>query len=129
MPAQRSLLPHAILHAAGTMFNLADTLLATVPLPALKYEHTHWVRGATPLSTQPVVVAALVAYLVVIFGIREFMKNRNPLKLQYLFQAHNVLLSSGSLLLLSLMVEEVAPMVWKHGIFWGMCDEGMWTNV
>ena len=27
------------------------------------------------------------------------------------------------------MAEEIAPLYWKHGLFWVMCDEGMWNQV
>ena len=111
------------------MFNLADAILTYVPLPTLKYEHTHWVRGATPLSTQPVVVAALVAYLVIIFGIQEIMRNRKPLKLQVPFMIHNVYLTTGSGLLLLLMLEEILPKLWNHGLFYAICISGSWTEV
>jgi len=56
------------------------------------------------------------------------MKNRPPMKLQGLFQLHNILLSAGSALLLALMVEEIAPLLFKNGVFWAMCDDDMWTN-
>ena len=111
------------------MFNLADAIQAYVPLPELKYEHTHWVRGATPLSTQPVVVAALVAYLVVIFGIQEIMRNRKPLKLQVPFMIHNVYLTTGSGVLLLLMLEEILPKLFSHGTFYAICNSGSWTEV
>ncbi|KAI0793511.1 GNS1/SUR4 membrane protein [Abortiporus biennis] len=110
------------------MAPLADFILNYVPLPTLPRHLTSYVPGMTPMSTPQEVFPSLVAYLVVIFSIREFMKNKQPLKLQGLFQLHNVILSSGSFILLSLILEEVVPMVWKHGIFWGMCDEGMWTS-
>ncbi|KZV77174.1 GNS1/SUR4 membrane protein [Peniophora sp. CONT] len=110
------------------MFNLADAILTHVPLPELKYEHTHWVRGATPLSTQPVVVAALVTYLVTIFGIQEIMKNRKPLKLQIPFMIHNVYLTTGSGLLLLLMLEEILPKLWNHGVFYALCNSNSWTE-
>lgn len=111
------------------MAPFADFLLKNVPLPNVPYHLTHYVPGETPLSTTPQVVAALATYLAVIFGLREVMKTQAPLKLQFLFQLHNVILSSGSALLLVLMAEEVAPIVWKHGLFYGICDEGSWTKV
>jgi len=110
------------------MAPLADFLLKYVPLPSLPHYLTKYVPGQTPMSTPEQVFPALVAYLVVIFGVQEIMKNRKPLKLQYLFQAHNIFLSGGSLILLTLMVEEVAPLLWKNGLFWSMCHEGMWTK-
>lgn len=117
------------LPTSPAMAPLADFLLAYAPLPSLPYYLTSYVKGVSPLSTQPAVVAALVSYLVIVFGIREVMKNQQPLRLQFLFQPHNIILSSGSALLLVLMVEEIAPIVWKHGLFYGMCNTASWTPV
>ncbi|EMD42057.1 hypothetical protein CERSUDRAFT_42249 [Gelatoporia subvermispora B] len=109
------------------MAPLADFLLNVVPF-SLPHYLTTYVPGTTPLSTTREVIPTLVAYLVIVFGTREFMKTRPPFKLQYLFQLHNILLSAGSALVLALMLEEAAPMVWKNGLFWGMCNEQMWTS-
>jgi hypothetical protein len=111
------------------MAPLADFLTTYLPLPNVPYHYTHYVNGKTPLSTTPEVIAALVGYLVLVFGIREYMKDKQPIKLNILFQLHNVLLSAGSLLLLLLMVEEVAPIAWKHGLFHAMCNDNSWTRV
>ncbi|TFL06547.1 elongase of fatty acids ELO [Pterulicium gracile] len=107
---------------------LADLILDYVPLPTLPYHLTHWVPGKTPLSTSTEVYPVLAAYLAIIFGIQAYMKNKSPLKLTLLFQAHNVFLSAGSLLLLVLMIEEVVPMVWNRGVFSAMCGEESWNN-
>ncbi|KAH8100716.1 GNS1/SUR4 membrane protein [Cristinia sonorae] len=109
------------------MAPIADFILNYVPLPKVPYYLTSYVPGKTPLSTPQEVYPALVTYLVVIFSIQWFMKDRPALKLQYPFQAHNVFLSAGSLLLLVLMLEEVIPSIWKHGVFYGMCNVNMWT--
>lgn len=111
------------------LMNVADLILAYVPLPTLPYYLTHYVRGATPLSTQPVVVSVILAYLATIFAIRELLKNHQPYRLQFLFQAHNVILSSGSALLLVLMLEEILPIFWKHGLFYALCNTRAWTEV
>jgi fatty acid elongase 3 len=111
------------------MAPLADFILKHVPLPQIPYHLTHYVRGATPLSTQPVVLAVLAAYLATIFGIREIMKTRQPQKLTFLFQVHNALLSSGSALLLALMLEEILPIYWQHGTFYALCNAKAWTEV
>ncbi|KAI0348065.1 GNS1/SUR4 membrane protein [Trametopsis cervina] len=110
------------------MAPLADFILAHVPLPKLPTYLTSYVVGETPLSTPTQVWSTLAAYLVIIFSTQAFMKSRPAYKLQIPFQIHNVFLSSGSLLLLALIVEEVAPEVWKHGLFWGMCNAGMWKS-
>lgn len=111
------------------MARLADFLLQHAPLPNLPYHLTHYVRGATPLSTQPVVLGILAGYLATIFGIREIMKTRQPQKLTFLFQVHNALLSSGSALLLALMLEEIVPIYWHHGLFQALCGARAWTEV
>ena len=111
------------------MAPIADFILASIPLPDLPYHYTHYVQGKTPLSTTPSVVAALVTYLVVVFGLRFIMQSQDPLKLRFLFQLHNLILSVGSGVLLVLMVEEVAPIVWKNGLFYAICNENAWTPV
>ncbi|KAM5536196.1 hypothetical protein V8D89_010095 [Ganoderma adspersum] len=112
------------------MAPLADFLLATLPLKSLgvPYEWTHYVPGKTPMSTPLEVFPALVVYLVIIFGIQAWMKNRPPLKLQFLFRLHNAFLTSGSFLLVALMMEEVLPLVYKNGVFWGLCNVKMWSE-
>lgn len=63
-----------------------------------------------------------------------------------LFMLHNFLLSTGSALLLALMLEEVrfwiahlwrtlltlyraqiVPIIWKHGLFYAICADEAWT--
>ena len=40
---------------------------------------------------------------------------------------HNILLSLGSLWLLLLMIEQVAPIVYNHGAFYSICHVNAWT--
>ncbi len=109
---------------------IADLILTHVPLPQLPYHLTHYVRGATPLSTYPVVIGILVGHLAASFGIREIMKTRQPRKLStFLFRLHSAILSSGSALLLVLMLEEIVPIHWRHGVFYALCNAGAWTEV
>ncbi|KAJ3535467.1 hypothetical protein NM688_g6970 [Phlebia brevispora] len=110
------------------MAPLADFILAHVPLPTLPYYLTSYVKGKTPLSTPWEVFPTLLAYLVIIFSTQAFMKDRAPFRPQRLFQLHNVILSGGSLLLMVLILEEVIPMVFKNGVFFGMCSTDMWTS-
>ena len=113
------------------MAPLADFLLSTLPLASLGVPHqlTHYVQGKTPLSTPWEVYPTLAAYLVIIFSIQAWMKNRPPFKLQFLFRLHNAFLTSGSALLVALILEQVVPLVYQHGVFWGMCDNDMWNKV
>jgi len=55
------------------------------------------------------------------------MKNQQPHKLTPLFQAHNMILSSGSLLLLILMLEEILPILRKEGLHHAICAPEAWT--
>lgn len=57
------------------------------------------------------------------------MRSRQPMKLTFLFQLHNVALSSGSLLLLLLMVEEILPIIRDRGLFYSICGPEAWTSV
>ncbi|KAL5518942.1 ELO2 [Sanghuangporus vaninii] len=109
------------------MAPVADFILAHVPLPTLPHYLTSYERGKTPLSTSNSVAAALASYLAIIFGVRHLMKSQPPIRLQFLFQLHNIVLSVGSGILLVLMVEEIVPIVWKHGIFYGICNQDSWT--
>jgi fatty acid elongase 3 len=110
------------------MAPLADFLLSWIPF-RLPHYLTSYVVGQTPLSTTPVVVTTLAGYLAVIFGIQAFMTNRQPYKLTTLFQIHNVILSSGSALLLVLMLEEIWPQFWSLGPHNAFCSVEAWTPV
>jgi len=113
------------------MAPIADVLLAALApvLPRVPESYMSWKPGVTPLSTWPAVSAALVAYISTIFGIQTLLKDQQPKRLNALFQVHNLFLTLGSGILLVLMVEEVAPIVWKHGLFYAVCGEGAWTSV
>ncbi|KAG5647990.1 hypothetical protein DXG03_007024 [Asterophora parasitica] len=108
------------------MAPLADFLVAHLPI-SLPTHLTSYVPGKTPLSTTPAVLGTLVAYLAVIFGIKALMTDRQPHRLNALFQTHNVILSSGSLLLLVLMLEEILPIMWTGGVFHALCATEAWT--
>lgn len=110
------------------MAPLADFLVARIPV-SLPPHLTSYVKGETPFSTTSGVVATLFSYLAVIFIVQALMKNQQPHKLTPLFQAHNVILSSGSLLLLVLMLEEILPILWKEGFHYAICAEEAWTAV
>ena len=111
------------------MAPVADFILANIPLPTLPYYLTHYVPEQTPLSTVSSVVKALAAYLVIIFSTQAFMRSRSALKLQFLFQAHNLILTVGSGVLLVLMLEEVVQLFFKGTLFEAICSSKSWTPV
>lgn len=108
--------------------SLADFIEKNVPLP-LPHYITHYVAGQTPISTHKAVATALVSYLAIIFGTQELMKTRQPLRLNGLFQLHNIVLTVGSGLLLVCMAEEVIPIIWRTGWFDSACSTKSWTPV
>ncbi|TFK41157.1 fatty acid elongase [Crucibulum laeve] len=108
------------------MASLADFLLAAIPYRLPRHLYSY-VEGVTPLSTTTSVTTALVSYLAVVFGVQAVMKNQQPHKLTTLFQIHNVILSSGSFLLLALMLEEIVPIMWKNGLHYALCADDAWT--
>ncbi|KAM6488945.1 fatty acid elongase [Amanita muscaria] len=108
------------------MPSLADFLVSHFPFQ-LPVHYTSYVPGKTPLSTTPAVMTTLISYLVVMFGIQAVMKNQKPQKLTTLFRAHNLILTSGSFILLALVVEEILPIYWKNGLFHALCSEEAWT--
>ncbi|KAF8546596.1 GNS1/SUR4 membrane protein, partial [Imleria badia] len=86
---------------------LADFVLSFVPADRIPTHLTSYIPGKTPFSTWPAVISMTVTYLVVVFGTRETMKDKPPLKLTTLFRTHNLILSVGSLILMALIGEEV----------------------
>lgn len=93
--------------------------------PAKKFV---FVPGATPLSTFTATATMLITYYVTVFAGREFMKNREPFKLNGLFMVHNLALTIISGVLLALFAEQLVPTVVRNGIFYAICDyRGGWT--
>lgn len=87
-----------------------------------------FVEGVTRLSTFKETATVLVSYYIIIFGGREIMKNFPALRLNGLFMIHNLYLTIISAVLLALFVEQLVPTVWRHGLFFAICDhKGGWT--
>ncbi|KAH8654105.1 GNS1/SUR4 family-domain-containing protein [Tricladium varicosporioides] len=82
----------------------------------------------TPMSTMKETAITIFLYYVVIFGGRELMRNRPAFKLNLPFMIHNFYLTSISGILLALFIEQLVPTVYKHGLFYAICDvKGGWT--
>eukprot|EP01104_Vermistella_antarctica_P008502 TRINITY_DN212_c0_g4_i1.p1 TRINITY_DN212_c0_g4~~TRINITY_DN212_c0_g4_i1.p1 ORF type:complete len:318 (+),score=104.90 TRINITY_DN212_c0_g4_i1:140-955(+) len=73
-----------------------------------------WEYGVTPLSTWHAPVIACVAYIVVVFGLQAFMKDRQPFTLRFFALIHNLILCvfSGTYVVL-ILCEMWAQ--WKEG--------------
>lgn len=110
---------------------LADFALSLIPADRIPAHLTSYIRGETPFSTWPAVVSMTMTYLVVVFGTRETMKDKAPLKLTTLFRAHNLILSIGSLILLTFVGEEVFSNWLKPEIatYGSLCSSEAYTRV
>lgn len=83
----------------------------------------------TPFSSLKESAAMIITYYIIIFGGRELMKNRKPFKLNGLFMIHNFYLTAISAILLALFTEQLVSTVYRHGIFYSICNhKGGWTN-
>ncbi|KAK9449863.1 GNS1/SUR4 family-domain-containing protein [Limtongia smithiae] len=87
-----------------------------------------FVQGKLLLSTLEPVFAAIATYYVVIFGGRAIMKNYAPMKLTFLFRVHNLMLTFISGLFLLLLIEQLFPIIYSHGVFFAICDTSSWTQ-
>ena len=105
--------------------NFDKAWTAVMGYPAHKFK---FVAGRTPMSTLAETVTMIVLYLVVIFGGRELMRNRKPLKLNGLFMAHNFILTAISGALLVLFAEQLIPTLWRHGLYENICGGSGWTQ-
>ena len=86
-------------------------------------------EGVTPLSTFKETATMLITYYIIIFGGREIMKKLPAFKLNFLFMVHNLFLTVVSGILLVLFIEQLVPTLWRHGVFYTICDQrGGWTQ-
>ncbi|KAF2455636.1 elongation of fatty acids protein 3 [Lineolata rhizophorae] len=99
------------------------------PIVGYKPEEFRFVQGETPMSTLPTTAAMLIGYYILVFGGREFMKNREPIKLNGLFMIHNFYLTAISFCLLVLFAEQLIPTLTRNGVFYAICSyDGGWTD-
>lgn len=106
------------------IFDKAFELVVGFPASKFQFE-----AGVTPMSTGKETVLFVIVYYMVIFGGREYMRNKEAYQLKKLFLVHNFLLTAISAILLGLFVEQILPTVVRKGIFFAICDiEGGWTQ-
>jgi hypothetical protein len=102
---------------------------AAASVTGLHPTNFHFVQGQTPMSTLKETAAVLLSYYIIILGGRELMRNRPALKLNGLFMVHNLYLTITSGVLLALFVEQLLPTIWRHGVFFAVCNhQGGWTK-
>lgn len=92
-------------------------------------EEFRFVPGKTPMATMAETALFLISYYVIIFGGREFMKDKQALKLNGLFKIHNFYLTAISGVLLLLFLEQLIPTITRNGVFYAICHyNGGWTQ-
>ncbi|KAI9834531.1 MAG: hypothetical protein M1819_002907 [Sarea resinae] len=88
-----------------------------------------FVQHVTPLSTLKATASMLISYYIIVFGGREIMRRCPAYKLNGLFMIHNFYLTVISGSLLALFIEQLAPTIWRHGVFYAICaHDGGWTK-
>ena len=103
-----------------------DTLFTNVVgYPAEDFNFT---QGRTPLSTIGQTTTFILTYYAVVFGGREVMRNRPPIKLNNIFIIHNFYLTLISGALLVLFTQQLVPGLWRNGLFDGVCGATGWSQ-
>ena len=80
------------------------------------------------MSTFRETAISISLYYVVILGGRELMRSRSAFKLNTLFIIHNFYLTAISGALLLLFVQQLAPAIWKNGLYDGICGASGWSQ-
>ncbi|KAK4204240.1 putative elongation of fatty acids protein [Triangularia verruculosa] len=106
------------------IFNKAFEKVVGYPADDFRFQ-----PGQTPMSTLKETSIFIVIYYAIIFGGREYMRNREAFKLRTLFLIHNFYLTAISGILLALFIEQMLPTVVRKGLFFSICDaDGGWTQ-
>lgn len=87
-----------------------------------------YIEGETFLSTNKEVFIGIITYYVIITVGQLIFKKLSPLKLQFLFQCHNLFLTLASLTLLTLLFEQILPILVRHGVLYAVCSPNSWTQ-
>jgi len=84
--------------------------------------HFEYETGVTPLTAIKWPVILCCSYLMIIFSLQAWMKNRAPYQLNFLRIVHNFILCFGSLLMMFGLVKETFLVYQKHGEEALFCD-------
>lgn len=100
---------------------------AVIGYPADEFQ---FIPYKTTLANFPHAISIIIFYYIVIFGGQFLMRkfNLNPIKLNFLFQLHNLFLTSISFILLALMIEQVFPIWYYHDLLYAICSDKAFTS-
>lgn len=92
-------------------------------------EDFRFVRNVTFMADPKAALTTIALYYVVVFGLQAVMRklDAKPLKLRFPFEVHNLFLTTASLTLLVLLIEQIVPLVYYHGIFYAICADEAFT--
>jgi len=88
-----------------------------------------WIAGVTPFSDLSIVFGGMITYLVVIFSLQLWMKNRKAFDLTYITRVHNVILCLWSLVMCVGTAGPAWELYQKHGLRACVCGIGKDTNM
>lgn len=92
-------------------------------------EDFRFVSGKTPMASMAETAIFLISYYIIIFGGREFMRERPAFKLNFFFKIHNFYLTAISGTLLLLFLEQLIPTITRNGVYYAICHyNGGWTQ-
>lgn len=112
------------------LWPLFDSLVTKATSGSFVPSKFQFIPHETAFSTFPVIASAIAVYYTLVFG-GDFIFKKfklRPLVLNGLFQVHNFLLTTVSLTLLVLMLEELIPIIAMNGIFYAICNPAAWTQ-
>jgi hypothetical protein len=109
-----------------SLWPVFNELVSKATLGHFVPDEFNYVEGETFMSTPKEVTIVIAAYYFIITVGQLVFKRLSPLKLNALFQLHNLFLTTVSGVLLVLLFEQVFPIVYEHGIFHAVCSPKAW---
>ncbi|KAI9284879.1 ELO family [Umbelopsis sp. AD052] len=108
-----------------TYFDAAYQAVTGKPASSFRY-----IQGQTALSENSTVLWTCLGYYFLIFTTQFLFKRLDvpALRLKGLFIFHNMLLTAVSGGLLLLFIEQLVPIVARHGLFYAVCNHDAWTQ-